>query len=113
MEWLPTPVFLLGEFHGQRSLLGCSPWGGKELDTNEQLTHTHTHKDLGLNLCLMTLLQLTILITVVVTYKVTVSCLLHCISPTPIKIMIPKSLTLLTTSIVLKKLMNMKNAHVR
>ena len=76
-------------------------------------THTHTHKDLGLNLCLMTLLQLTILITVVVTYKVTVSCLLHCISPTPIKIMIPKSLTLLTTSIVLKKLMNMKNAHVR
>ena len=25
--WLPTPVFLPGEFHGQRSLLGCSPWG--------------------------------------------------------------------------------------
>ena len=96
----------------------CSPWGCKELDTTEQLTHTHTHththEDLGLSLCLMTLLlQLTILITVGVTYKVRVSCLLHCISPTPIKIMIPKSLTLLTTSIVLKKLMNMKNAYVR
>ena len=29
-EWLPTPVFLTGEFHGQRSLAGCSTWGGKE-----------------------------------------------------------------------------------
>ena len=26
-EWLPTPVFLPGEFHGQRSLVGYSPWG--------------------------------------------------------------------------------------
>ena len=24
-EWLPTPVFLLGEFHGERSLVGYSP----------------------------------------------------------------------------------------
>ena len=32
-EWLPTPVFLPGEFHGQRRLVGLSPWGGKELDT--------------------------------------------------------------------------------
>ena len=32
-EWLPTPVFLPGEFHGQRSLVGYSPWGHKELDT--------------------------------------------------------------------------------
>ena len=30
-EWQPTPVFLPGEFHGQRSLVGCSPWGYKEL----------------------------------------------------------------------------------
>ena len=28
----PTPVLLSGEFHGQRSLVGCSPWGHKELD---------------------------------------------------------------------------------
>ena len=25
-EWLPTPVFLFGEFHGQRSLMDYSPW---------------------------------------------------------------------------------------
>ena len=31
--WLPTPVFLPGEFHVQRSLAGYSPWGHKELDT--------------------------------------------------------------------------------
>ena len=29
-EWLPTPVFLPGESHGQRSLVGYSPWGPKE-----------------------------------------------------------------------------------
>ena len=38
-EWLPTPIFVPGEFHGQRSLVGHSPWGHKELDTIEQLTH--------------------------------------------------------------------------
>ena len=31
------PVFLLGEFHGQRSLAGYSPCGCKELDMTEQL----------------------------------------------------------------------------
>ena len=35
-------VFLPGEFHGQRSLVGYSSWGRKELDTTEQLTHTYT-----------------------------------------------------------------------
>ena len=33
--WQPIPVFLPGEFHGQRSLAGYSPWGHKELDTTE------------------------------------------------------------------------------
>ena len=28
-EWLPTAVFLPGEFHGQRNLAGYSPWGYK------------------------------------------------------------------------------------
>ena len=37
-EWQPTPVFLPGEVHGQRSLVGFSPWGRKELDTAERLT---------------------------------------------------------------------------
>ena len=34
-EWLLTPVFLSGEFHGQRSLAGYSPWGHKELEMTE------------------------------------------------------------------------------
>ena len=33
--WQPTPVFLPGESHGQRSLAGYSPWGRKESDTSE------------------------------------------------------------------------------
>ena len=40
-KWQPTPVFLPGESHGQRDLVGCGPWGCKEADTTEQLTHTH------------------------------------------------------------------------
>ena len=39
-EWLYTPVFLPGEFHGQRNLAGYSPWDCKESDMSEQLTHT-------------------------------------------------------------------------
>ena len=34
-EWQPTPVFLSGESHRQRSLVGYSPWGLKELDMTE------------------------------------------------------------------------------
>ena len=37
-EQLPTPVFWPGEFHGQRSLAGYSPWGQKELDMTEKLS---------------------------------------------------------------------------
>ena len=39
-KWQPTPVFLPGESHGRRSLVGRSPWGHKESDTTEQL-HFH------------------------------------------------------------------------
>ena len=38
-KWQPTPVFLPGKSHGQRSLVGYSPWGHKELDTTEQLNN--------------------------------------------------------------------------
>ena len=40
LEWemAPTPVFLPGKFHGQRSLAEYSSWGRKKLDTTE---HTH------------------------------------------------------------------------
>ena len=43
-KWQPTPVFLPGESHGRRSLVGCSPWGRTESDTTEatwqQAAHT-------------------------------------------------------------------------
>ena len=39
-QWHPTPVLLPGESHGQRSLVGCSPWGLEESDTTERL-HFH------------------------------------------------------------------------
>ena len=47
-KWQPTPVFVSGKFHGQRSLAGYSPWGFKESDTCVRArthihTHTHTH----------------------------------------------------------------------
>ena len=39
-QWHPTPVLLPGKAHGQRSLVGCSPWGRWGSDTTEQL-HFH------------------------------------------------------------------------
>ena len=54
-EWLPTPVFLFGDFYAQNSLVSYSPWSCKESDITELLTltlmcararartHTHTH----------------------------------------------------------------------
>ena len=36
-KWQFTPVLLPGKSHGQRSLVGYSPWGRKELDTTERL----------------------------------------------------------------------------
>ena len=43
-KWQPTPVFLPGKSHGQRSLMGYSPRGPKESDTTELLsTRAHTH----------------------------------------------------------------------
>ena len=41
-RWQPTPVFLPGESHGERSLVGYSPCGHKELDMTERL-HFHFH----------------------------------------------------------------------
>ena len=36
-KWQPTSVFLSGESRGQRSLVGYSPWGHKELDTTDHI----------------------------------------------------------------------------
>ena len=38
-KWQPTPIFLLGKSHGQRSLAGSSPWDRKEADTTERLNN--------------------------------------------------------------------------
>ena len=46
-KWQPTPVLLPGESHGQRSLVGYSPRGHKELDTTEQLHFTSGKKGNG------------------------------------------------------------------
>ena len=41
--WQSTPVFLPGKSHGQRTLVGYSPWSHIESDITQWLTHTHTH----------------------------------------------------------------------
>ena len=42
-KWQPTPVFLPGESHRQRSLVGYSPWGRRVRHDWVTNTHTHTH----------------------------------------------------------------------
>ena len=37
-QWHPTPVLLPGKSYGQRSLVGCSPWGCEESDTTDDFT---------------------------------------------------------------------------
>ena len=41
--WQPTSEFFPGECHGQRSLVGYSPWGHKELDRTEATEHAFKH----------------------------------------------------------------------
>ena len=41
--WQPSPVFLPRESHRQRSLVGYSPWGHKELDTTEATERAWNH----------------------------------------------------------------------
>ena len=40
-QWHPTPVLLPGKSHGQRSLVGCSPWGGKSRRQLSDFTFVH------------------------------------------------------------------------
>ena len=46
-KWQPTPVFLPGEFHGQRSLAGYSPWGSQRV-RHDLATKQHIHALTGL-----------------------------------------------------------------
>ena len=43
-KWQPTPVFLPEEPHGQRSLVGYSPWGCKELSTKHHQQNNNAYK---------------------------------------------------------------------
>ena len=48
-EWQPTPVFLLEEVHGQKSLVGDNPWGRKVAPWKGTLVNkTHLWTDLAL-----------------------------------------------------------------
>ena len=42
-KWQLTPAFLPGEFHGQRNLVGYSPWGHKESAMTEHINTQHIH----------------------------------------------------------------------
>ena len=42
-KWQPITKFLHGKFHGQRSLVGYSPWGHKKSDIIEVTEHSCTH----------------------------------------------------------------------
>ena len=64
--WQPTPVFLPGEFHGQRSLAGYSSQGHKESDTTEVVFHAH--RSLGSLCCTAGSYQLSILCIISVVY---------------------------------------------
>ena len=48
-KWQPTPVFLPGKSYGQRSLVGCSPWGhkrmGHDLATKQQKYSTLSYTE--------------------------------------------------------------------
>ena len=47
-KWQPIPVFLLGKFHGQKNLVGCSPWGRKESDMTEHTLSAEGEKMVGI-----------------------------------------------------------------
>ena len=52
-KWQPTPEFLPGDSHGQKSLMSYSPWGCREWDMTEHVhtctrAHTHTHTQFNL-----------------------------------------------------------------
>ena len=53
-KWHPTPVFLLGKFHGHRRLVGYNPGGHKESDTAEQMS---THTPISQNILLILMLS--------------------------------------------------------
>ena len=56
-KWQPTPLSVPGKFHGQRSLVGYSPWGRRVLDMTEWLSQAHTMIKAGYVLFLFSFLN--------------------------------------------------------
>ena len=52
-EWQPTPIFLPGEFHGQRILAGYGPQDHKESGTTELTEHTDTDTHTAVEYCVL------------------------------------------------------------
>ena len=50
--WQPTPIFLPRKSHGQRSLMGYSPWNHKQVNTTEQLTLSSLSPDTWIHISL-------------------------------------------------------------
>ena len=61
---LPTPVFLPGESHGQKSLANYSPWGCKDSDMTERLTHTHISLTISMYVCCLISCMLIVILKV-------------------------------------------------
>ena len=55
--WQPTPLFLPGESHGQRKLMGYSPQGRKDPTTNEETQHAYMHTDIYYTVIIYLLFQ--------------------------------------------------------
>ena len=51
-KWQPTPVFLPGESHGQRSLVGYGPWDCKTVDMTEHTCGRGGGVGVGYNFCI-------------------------------------------------------------
>ena len=73
-KWQPTPVFLPGESHGQRRLVGYSPRGRKESDTTERL-HSLNFREMQKLDCVSVLFLFSVIIDHV---YVTNSMMHHC-----------------------------------
>ena len=67
-KWQPTPVFLPGKFHGQRSLVGYSPWGSQRV--GDAWANTHTYTSSWIERC--NILKMVIIPKLIYTFNLTV-----------------------------------------
>ena len=77
--WQPTPVFLPGESHGQRSLAGYSPWGHTESDMTQRLSSSSSsYRTSILGHCHLTTVLLSLLpILLFFFFNITVNVLIY------------------------------------